>query len=228
MNKLIAFLLIVFTIVSCTNPIGVTENEKQAVEKVLDFYGGVCNRAKGFSGSNTYFELEMSNSELIESYAKMSELPASNIAYLFSSNLKSEEDNYTNIKVKINLKNGESHEYTYKTTDLKEIQSSVDLLAKVGEEIKNKGYKNLLDLFDEKAKENLDTAMLRMYCSPYDSAYGQIKQTQFHGFAFFNGKKDSIPLIHIAGVNIREKENTPISIFVDRKTKKLMTLKFKF
>jgi len=102
MRKIIGILLI--GVLTACNNVGVTDTEVQAVQSVLDFYGGICNRHKGFNSENgetdTYFELEMSQSELIESYSNMLELPASNIAYLFYSNLNDEQDNYTHVKVK--------------------------------------------------------------------------------------------------------------------------------
>lgn len=56
----LAFIVISFF--SCKDAL-VTNNEKDAVQKVLNFYGGICNRSKGFTSKNgdmeTYFVLEM-------------------------------------------------------------------------------------------------------------------------------------------------------------------------
>ena len=232
MRKAIGILIIGIGLLSACNNAGVTNTEMQAVQSVLDFYGGICNRHKGFETKNgkteTYFELEMSKSKLIESYSDMLELPASNIAYLFYKNLNKEQDNYTYIKVKINLSNGQSSEYNYYADDLKEVEKLTPILQIVSKEIKEGDYDGLLSQFDEKIAANLSVEKLKSYCAPYDSAYGQIDQTQFQGFAFFQGEQDSKPLAHLAGIMIRKKGNTPISLFVDRKSEKVVTMKYKF
>jgi hypothetical protein len=216
---------------SCSN-VGVTDIEVEAVQSVLDFYGGVCNRHKGFETKNgetkTYFELEMSKSELIESYSNMLELPASNIAHLFFSNLKNEQDNYSYVKVTINLSGGQSSEYNYTVDDLTELESLTSILQSVAKEIKTKNYRDLLSHFDTSIATTLTAEQLTSYCTPYDSAYGEINKTQFQGYAFFESEDDNRPLAHVAGIMIREKENTPISLFIDRESKKVITMKYEF
>ncbi|HLU84829.1 MAG TPA: hypothetical protein VKZ45_05095 [Vicingaceae bacterium] len=230
MRKIIGILLI--GVLTACNNVGVTETEVQAVQSVLDFYGGICNRHKGFEAKNgetdTYFELEMSQSELVESYSNMLELPASNIAYLFYSNLNDEQDNYTYVKVKINLSNGQSHEYSYSARDLKEIESLTPLLQSITDKIKAQDYEGLISQFDKNIASNLTSEQLKAYCVPYDSAYGRVDNTQFQGYSFFEGETDNRPLAHIAGIMIRENENTPISLFIDRKSKKVVTMKYDF
>jgi len=230
MRKLIGILLI--GMLTACNKVGVTETEVQAVQSVLDFYGGECNRHKGFSTTNneteTYFELEMSQSQLIESYAKILKLPASNIAYLFYSNLKDEQDNYTHVNVKINLSNGKSHEYSYKAQDLKEIENLIPFLQTASEKIKSQDYKGLLSQFDKDISSNLSATQLKTYCTSYDSAYGKIEMIQFQGYDFFEGKEDNRPLVNLAGIMIRENNNTPFSLFIDRESRKIITMKYEF
>ena len=230
MKKILAILLIVvFT--ACNNN-GVTEKEVQSVKKVLDFYGGVCNRIKGFSITNgvkeKYFELEMSKSELIESYSNMLEMPASNVAYLFYSNLGSEQSKYNQIKVKINLNNGKSFESAYPAAEIKEVENFIPVLNDVSLKIKLKDYKGLMLLFDTNLVSGLNENQLKSYCSPSDSAYGKIKETQFQGYAFFKSETDKREMVHLAGILVRQNNNTPISLFIDRKSKKILTMKFKF
>lgn len=230
MKKIIGTLLI-GALTACTQ-VSVTEAEIQAVQSVLDFYGGVCHRHKGFNSENgvtdTFFELEMSDSELLESYSNILEFPASNIAYLFYSNLNEEQDKYTQVKVKINLANGESYEYSYQADDLKEMEKLTPVLQTVSDKIKSEDYNGLLSHFDKDIASNLNSNQLKAYCSPYDSTYGKVDKTQFQGFAFFAGNKDNRPLAHLVGIMRREKENTPISLYIDRKSGQIMTLKYEF
>ena len=61
----IVILLIIF---SC-NKIEVSKTEVEAVDKVLQFYGGQVNRSIGFKIANgkkaNYFELQVSKSDLL-------------------------------------------------------------------------------------------------------------------------------------------------------------------
>jgi len=230
MKKILLILLIVvFT--ACNNN-GVTEKEVQSVKKALDFYSGICNRIKGFSIKNgveeKYFELEISKSKLIESYSNMLEMPASNIAYLFYSNLGNEQSKYNQIKVKINLNNGKSFESAYPAIEIKEVEDFIPMLNDVTLKIKLKDYKGLMSLFDTNIVSGLNENQLKFYCAPIDSAYGEIKESQFQGYAFFNSKTEKREMIHLAGILVRQKSNTPISLFIDRKSKKILTMKFKF
>lgn len=79
-----------------SNALSITDNEDKGVKEILDFYGGYCKYAIGASastetGKKKYFELELSKSDAIEERAKVAQMPASNIAYLFYKNLNQEE-----------------------------------------------------------------------------------------------------------------------------------------
>ena len=230
MKRLLAMLMIgIFT--GCNN-IVISKKETSAVQEVLNFYGGICNRIKGFSHKNgeteNYFKLEMSKSDLLEQYTSMLDIPASNIAYIFYKNLGDEKGKYTHIKVKINLNNGQDHEYKYSTKELKEIQSFEPILLNTPQKVKDQDYTGLIKTFDDSIAMNLTESQLRSLCSSVDSTYGDIKEIQFQGFAFANAESDGKPLIYLAGVMVREKENTQFSLFVNRKNKKLYNLKYKF
>lgn len=230
MRTFIAILLI-GVLTGCGGKPWSTDTEVQAVQNVLNFYGGQCNRHKGFKKTSgeeteTYFELEMSGSELIEFYSDKLALPASNIAYIFYSSLNEEQANYTNVKVKINLADNKSHRYSYTASDLIEIEKSIPILQSVSENIKAKDYDLLDSQFDVEAFPDLTPSLIKSYCAPYDSAYGEIEKTQFQGFAFFESEGDKKPLVHIGGMMKREKNNVPISLIINRENLKVGVLKF--
>lgn len=214
---------------SCKNAI-VSEREVQAVQAVLDFYGGVCNRHKGFKKEKgkeeVYFGLEMSESKLIESYSDMLGMPASNIAYLFYTNLKEEKEKYTHIKVKINLTGGHSQEFYYSTQDLKEVETLTPVLQTVSEIIKTKDFNALYSLIDQSFAAEVSADQLKSYCTPFDSAYGQIRTTQFQGFSFFHDKDSNREQALLNGIMLRTGKNTPISVVVDRQNKKVFGIRF--
>jgi len=85
-----------------SNFVSITDNEDNGVKKILDFYGGYCKYAIGASastddGKKKYFELELSKSHGLEKQRATPELIASNVAYIFLSNLKEERKNYDEI-----------------------------------------------------------------------------------------------------------------------------------
>lgn len=158
----------------------------------------------------------------------MLELPASNIACRFYSNLNEEEDNYSLIKIKIVLSNGQSYEYSSSAADLKEMDGLTQILQRFSQKVKTQDFVGLISEFETSIDSNLTSEQLKKYCIPYDSAYGHIKQTQFQGFSYFKSEKDNKALAHLSVIMIREKGNNPVSLFIDRKTKKILTMKYEF
>lgn len=224
------FLLLSLVLFSCKDAL-VTNNEKDAVQKVLNFYGGICNRSKGFTSKNgdmeTYFVLEMEKSNLIESYSEILELPASNIAYLFYSNLRNEQKNYTTIKVVLKLENGKAEEFEYSTWKLKQIKKIIPALNSIIDDVKYQNFKNLHTKFDPMIAKDITPEALKDFLFPTDSAYGITKEYQFHGFNYFYDE-DNRPLIELVNVMMREKANTPLIIVLDKKNKTILGIKDHF
>jgi hypothetical protein len=180
---LIAFIILL----SCSSKnIGVTEKEVAAVQKVLGFYGGVCLRHKGLnikSGvKKRNFELEMSKSPLLENPFTGLNFHSANIAYLFYSNLGTEQSNYEEVKVTINQSNGKSSEFVYTNKDLTEIEQLNNQLQEITGLIVTKDYANLIKLFDRTIqvdKDGFDKTF-----SLLETKFGNIRKMQFQGFEF--------------------------------------------
>lgn len=224
--------IMVALLVSGCGVVNPTDTEVNAVQKVLDFYGGVCKRGRGFSTDNgetqKYFNLEISQSKSLDGFSDMLELPASNIAYLFYSNLNDEQDNYTYIKVKIKLSNGQSHGYYYLVPELKEVETLTPLFKLTFEKIKVKDYPGLLSHFDEAVASDLTPELLEEFCTPNDSALGVVDTAHFHGFAFFERETDKKSMVVLGGILAREKGNTPLTILIGRESKKMEGFRYEF
>ena len=145
------------------------------------------------------------------------ELPASNIAFIFYKNLKNEKSNYTTIKVVIKLKDGRSDNFEYSISQLEIVNQKFNVLTKVSDLIQTKDYSALFKLFDLSVAADLNVKKLEDYCSKMDSDYGKIVKVQFQGFSFFKNSDDpkNKELLHLAGIQQRDKQNTPLSVFVD-------------
>jgi hypothetical protein len=85
MNRIIS-ILIFYCLISCNNKDSL-KNEENAVQQVLNFYNGECLKSKGFeleNGSNiSFYELEISNSELLNLKSQNLRKHSANIAYFF-------------------------------------------------------------------------------------------------------------------------------------------------
>ena len=122
--KRIFGIILLATLVNCGNMV-ISENEIDSVKSVLNFYGSKCLISIGFKTekgvTRTYFKLEMSESDLINSYVNTPEIPNSYVAYLFYLNLV--DDSYSDIKVKLNFNDGSVYEKIYPVGRLNEIKS---------------------------------------------------------------------------------------------------------
>jgi hypothetical protein len=232
MNK--PFIIILLAALAGCNAVTFTEKENNAAQRVMNFYEGTGNKMKHISIKNSVkeniFELEIGQSKMLEDMAGSTglEMPASNIACMIYSGLEDEQENYTHVNVKINLENKQSHEYKFTAADLKEIEKLKPILSAVTEKLKNKDYAGLLKEFDDSIVHLINLKEIEKGCKEIDSANGDIKMVQFHGFSFFKSETQEKEMVHLASLLDREKTNTPLSLIIARGSGKLYGLKFSF
>lgn len=160
MTKFLVFVILVGLITSCvekregeqktgllSNFVSITDNEDKGVNEILNFYGGYCKYALGASvtnkeGKKKYFELELSKSEILDRHAKVVQMPASNIAYLFYKNLNEERDKYDEIQTVLIITDGEKSVFKYSTKELQLVEKRMRIANKVVNLIKHKTLKH--------------------------------------------------------------------------------------
>ncbi len=227
MNKILILLLLSITLISCKKNIGVTEKEVNAVQQVLNFYNGECLRHKGIEFKNgetkTYFELEMSKSPLLESNATNLKPHAANIAYLFYTSLDDEKTNYNQIRVKINLQNGTTSQYSYSDKEIEEIEKLMPKIDNISQLIKNKDFETLTNLFDKTLE--LETSQIAELFNKLDNQFGNVKQDQFQGFEF-KEMKDIGQVITINVAQVREKTALTMVLTFIRSNQNLISIGF--
>lgn len=220
MKKLI-FILIIGLCTSC-NDAGVTELEKQAVQSVLDVYGGICYRSKGFVTENdqsiTYFHLTMAESAVLERDIDKTEMPASNIAYLFYTNLGEEKANYDAISVTVRFKNRIEKNFKYSVKTLELVSKRMRVANKVVELLTNKDYEKLKTLLNNE-QEGFDKDQLIANLIKFDPQFGAIKEFMPFGFKVHD-MSNGMDILHISGALIREIQNSEFSIEVDLNSEK--------
>ena len=165
----------------------VTESEFNAVDSVLKFTGGVCQREKGFEGlgeeRRDYFRLIL-ESEGLESYNGYLEMPASNVAYIFYSNLSEEDKNkYEDIKVILKMPSGTSDEYIYTTSELDEMIKIEPTFNTFHENVINLAYSENIKLFSEDAIFDDTEENLVLEYTDLEKKFGTVSQNVFQGFA---------------------------------------------
>lgn len=222
MKKIISMIFLL-CFISCNKP-GSTDIEINAVQQVLNFYNGVCLKHKGFELKNgiekQYFELEISESNLLQNSTYNIQSHAGNIAYLFYTNLKNEKLNYDEIRVKINLKESKSQEFKYSTSDLKEIESLQSDINQINNYVLTKDYDGLHNKFSssiEIKKENIEKLFTLI-----ENKFGVIKKIQFQGFCF--AKTDYGEVIIFNEALCLEKINAEINIILKRDNKQLISI----
>ena len=149
MKRLSLLLITSISLLSCSNRrdgedkktllsnfISITDNEDKGVKKILNFYGGYCEYSIGATLSTTEdkkksFELKLSKSEILDKFSKTPEIPASNLAYLFYTNLKEEKKNYDEIESVLLFNNREEYKTTFSSDQLEMIGEKMTVLNQV-------------------------------------------------------------------------------------------------
>lgn len=210
----------------------VTDSEFNAVDSVLSFTGGICKREKGFERlgqeRRDYFRLIV-ESKGFESYNGYLEMPASNVAYLFYSNL-SEDDKkkYEDVKVILEMPAGVSDEYTYTTSELDEMNDIETIFNKFHENVINAMYSENIVLFSkdaifEKTEENLVLDYTNL-----EERYGNVSRNVLQGFSYFEDKESGRQLIQLASIQVRDSINNQHTITMDRKSREILSYKFDY
>lgn len=226
--KLLLNLLILLSFISCSG-YELTKTEIDAVQQTLNFYGGQCNRATGIKIINNeklkYFELEFSKSPLVEYWVNNSELPASNIAYLFYLNLHEERSKYDLIKVKLNFSNGNSNEYSYSKSEISNFIRLCPLNDTISSYLKNEKYESLLVKFDS---DFLDKSAKNEFISTLRKNEEILKQTQVQGFITIHDPTREVNPISIVSINQYDNVNRLMKIIVDPESEKVLEMSIDF
>jgi hypothetical protein len=224
--KKILSIIVLLVFISCINT-GVTVKEEKAVQQVLNFYNGECLRSKGLKSENgnnkSYFELEMSKSELLNAKSKNLKTHSANIAYLFYSNLDEEKKNYQEIKVKIVLDNETNQEFSYSNIELSEIEKLQPTLNQIIEKITKKDYEKLLGSFDKSI--NIDTKKVGNLFLTLENQYGKINKVQSQGFEFRETNNYG-KVIVIKSAVIFGKTALSMNLIIKRENSKLISIEF--
>jgi len=220
-RKLFLFVSIVFMLLTgCTDSTQLTKNEDLGIREIANFYAGNCEYSIGAESSASrdtgkYFEIKLSQSNVANNFANLPEFTASNMAYLFYSNLKSERKSYDQIHSVIMLKGDDKYESKYSTAQLDTIATKLAVFNKAIASIKAKNYDALKAMLSDSTYTGAAKNQLIEDLQKADPVFGDVKGLTLYGFRFET--KNGVNGLNILGVIVREKKYHPISILVDLK-----------
>jgi hypothetical protein len=197
----------------------------KGIKDIVDFYGGRCEygikKTVSLGSKNTStFWLKLSQSSTLDSLIDIAELPTSNIAYLFYNSLGKEQSKYDKIEATIIFSNDKSLTYTYSTEVLEIVKKKFPIAEQIVALIKEKKFEEVTNyIVIDSVNFTYDKKLLLSSFNKFETEFGTIKEVKPAGFKFYttkNGKN----LLHLAGLVIRNKENTQFSITIDPKSAK--------
>lgn len=200
-----------------SNLISITDNEDNGVKKILDFYGGYCEYAIGASastddGKKKYFELRLSKSVGLEKQRANPELVASNVAYIFFTNLTEERKNYDEIHAVLNFADGKKETFEFPVEQLKLVENRMAVVKKIVAAIKKKDFEALRPILIDNSLFSYDENQLIANLKIVDPQFGNVTEG-FRSFGFrINETKSGIKIVHIAGAIIRDKQSNAFSV----------------
>jgi len=202
-----------------SNFLSLTENEDNGVKEILDYYGGRCEYSVGTkvstsNGKVKYFILDISSSPVIEGYADVSEMPASNVAYLFYRNLKEEKDNYDEIHVKLQIKEDIVVEFVFPKSELEIVDSRIPSMLKIVDLIKTKDFEAITPYLNDTSEYSYDKNELVQSIRAADDQFGAVKDFMPFGFRI-REQESGISILHISGIIFREKQDHEFSADFD-------------
>lgn len=203
-----------------SNLVSTSDNEDKGIKEIISFYGGQCEygvekKVHTHKENETNFWLKFSKSAAIDSFAKIAELPGSNIAYIFYKNLDKEKSNYNQIQSELIFGDGETMKFSYTIAELEKVKAKIQLVDKIVNLIKNKNFKDIKNYL------NVDTTLFKydkdQLISNLQKAeleFGNASEFIPYGFKFSkanNGKE----ILHISGLIKRDKQSNYFSINLD-------------
>jgi hypothetical protein len=232
--NIISIIILTLTIISCEDLkkedkkkqllpqiFQITENEKIGMQEAVNFYGGHCEYSIGTTisteeGKKQYFELELSNSNVIEKKPDNAKMAASNIAYLFYKNLNGEErQNYDEIHVILIFDNEKKREFVYPQQQLELVTKRMQMAYSITELIKEKKFEVIKTFMNDKDFISYDKNILISSLKSADPQFGNVTEG-FRPFGFRIYKtNDGREILHISGAIIRDKQNNEFSIDLD-------------
>lgn len=182
---------------SCASP-----SEKQALEAVVQFYGGSVGSTRGANvttnsadAQGKYLEISLNNPVLGRRYSDM-RMPASNCAYMvYQKLLPAEQQGYD---YKVSLKDSAAaHSYTFRRAELESASQAGNDLNAFLIDLQTEGYNKVLNAFNAGVLDAEDRAKLPEQLAKIEKKLNPITDYQIEGYELISTKlgKQEVQLI---------------------------------
>jgi hypothetical protein len=217
-----------------SNFVNITDNENNGIQEIIKFYGGQCKYGLGViistnESKKKYFKLEITGGNVIDRYSSNSEMPASNIAYLFYRNLKDEKNNYDEIHTILIFNDGAKAINSYSKDTLEIVDRKMKVVNKVVDLLKSKNFEGIRQILNpDTAHIHYSKDELISNLSKHDTLFNNIKVIVPWGFRF-DKFSDGYTKLHISAILTRDKQNCAFSVDFDPTSTKddILLLDFK-
>ena len=173
-----------------TGCLSLSQRQQQALQAVVDFFGGQVQYKMGVVASTEaskknmtgpYAELEIKNSPVIAKFQQL-EMPASYAASLFYNALgEAESQQYACIRVTI-LGENSTNTYNFSTFDLHVVREAAPQIAQVVAALKSQRYAQLEASASPEAFSDTTRGQLKTIFTKSDTKFGRTLSYQPYGF----------------------------------------------
>lgn len=204
-----------------SNFVSITDNEDKGVKDILGFFGGECRYSIGVSASSSegngkFFELELSKCEAIEQWKDDPQIPSSNMAYRFFSQLKEERKNYNEIRSVLIFKDGKKTEAKYSVKELQLVSNRMNVVKKIVNLIKEKKFDAIKPMLNDSSVFHYNKNTLIKNIENADPEFGNITEEGYRFWGYrINTTNTGMQLLHISLVLIRDKQSSTFSVDLD-------------
>jgi hypothetical protein len=218
------------------NTTEITGWEEKGIDSILYLYGGKCKYFKKMSFStnmvqDTFFQIELSGSSVINSELQASDLHSSNIGYILYENIVQDNNNpYSRIKVILKFEDGSKHSKSYTFPQLNLVHEKIKFVEEVIYLIKEEELAELKELFSNDENYLFDKDEIIKEISSAELKLDSIKEFIPCGFDF-STLKDDRESIHISGIVKRKNGgNTQFSldVYAELNINEIIQLQYKF
>jgi hypothetical protein len=221
LDRVITFLFfgtfLVYTSCTLSNP----RIDKEAAEAVLHFFGGHCELKEGYSTSKgKYYELILTGSEILDSSYDLTRAFASNAAYLFYSHIVPHTQTLQVVTITIPSCN---ESFDFNKSELQRIESMVPMVNKLGQWLRDRDYKKLVNSFDESIRKDIDSSQIKTVFDRENERFGNAQSALFQGYqeVEFNDRPIGFKIFALIR---RGKINTTAAITTEHTGKYLLSI----
>jgi hypothetical protein len=187
----------------------ISANADRGIKEILNMYGGRCEYGLAVRGGEKLFWVRLSQSNVVNKYARTPRLPASGIAYLLFRNLGAEQSKYNKIRSVIVDASGAERQFEFATDSMMIVRQKYQALERAAKLIGDGDFDGLENSFAHTLTPE-QQALVRQRLVRLQPQLGRVDSVKPFGFLYFEDEDG--PQVHLAAILFREKGEHPFSV----------------